>query len=162
MPADAVKIFTYEVPVKNGALDGITADELKAIEAKGVKLFVGEVEVESVTHETNAFIGTSAYIKTNTCYVGAATITKTGTVSTTETEYETKTTEIKNDIIEVEEEKNVEEKKIKQDYSNLDENNHFKQWHKDLLNTDLKNSKTSSCEQLINDSFFSQVFLHLA
>lgn len=91
MPAGAVKIFTYEVPVKNGALDGITADELKAIEAKGVKLFVGEVEVESVTHETNAFIGTSAYIKTNTCYVGAATITKTGTVSTTETEYEPKT-----------------------------------------------------------------------
>ena len=44
---------------------------------------------------------------------------------------------------------------LKQDYSNLDENNHFKQWLKDLLNTDLKNSKTSSCEQLINDSFLN-------
>lgn len=80
MPADAEKIFVYQVPVQGSALDGVTVDELKAIEAKGVKLMVGPVEIKSVTDDTFALYGEDAYIDTaeNKYYHGIVGIRKNG------------------------------------------------------------------------------------
>lgn len=90
MPAGAIKTFSFNVPVNNGELDDITVDDLIAIEGKGVKLFVDDIEIASITDDTDAFYGEDCYIKSNKYYYGTVTITKEGAVTIEETELEGK------------------------------------------------------------------------
>lgn len=92
MPAGTVKSFSYEIGVKNNAIDGVTVAELNAMAGKNIILHLGtpyqNIQLEAVTDDTNAFEGSGYYTNTNTPYAAEIAITKEGAVTITSTELE--------------------------------------------------------------------------